>query len=276
MAEFQDKFVTVNGLKLHYLDWGNPDKMPMVLLHGLTGNAHNWDDLVPHFCDQYHIIALDQRGRGDSDWAPDGAYRVEDYASDMMGLANELGLGRFVLIGVSMGGRNALLYTSSQWRRVHKLVVVDIAPDIDPKGAARISGYVGGAPEEFADLDEVVAWAKSNYTFLTEEALLRRMFYSVKELPNGKLGWKYDKAVRQQRRDGTQPAAPDLWYLIGRIKAPTLLVRGAQSDILSKETARKMEAVMLDCRLVEVPGVGHAPTLEEPEALEAVKAFFTD
>src|SRR6266571_314784 len=115
----QDKTVMANGLKLHYLDWGSPDNPPMVLLHGLRGHAHSWDDFSAAMCEDYHILALDQRGRGDSEWAKDGVYTTAAYVADLPDFSAVLRLDSFALIGHSMGGRNSIAFSahSSQSKR---------------------------------------------------------------------------------------------------------------------------------------------------------------
>ena len=113
----QDKTVNANGLNIHYLDWGNPTATPMVLLHGLRGHAHSWDDISAAFCQDFHVMALDQRGRGETDWAKDGNYTTEAYVADLEGFCGALGLDSFVLVGHSMGGRNSLFSPAAAWPR---------------------------------------------------------------------------------------------------------------------------------------------------------------
>src|SRR5437667_212475 len=103
-----DKDIDTDGLRLHYLDWGNVAAPPMLLLHGFSGHAHTWDTFARAMADQFHILALDQRGHGESDWATDGAYTVDDHAADIRAFHDRLRLGPVVLIGLSMGGRNAI------------------------------------------------------------------------------------------------------------------------------------------------------------------------
>ncbi len=148
----QDKSVTANGLKLHYLDWGTVGKPPMVLLHGLRGHAHSWDDVSAAMCRDFHVLALDQRGRGDSDWAPDGDYTTPAYVADLAAFSEILGLASFVLVGHSMGGRNSIAFTARYPEKANKLVLVDIGPTIDPKGAERIVQEIRDVPEELDSL----------------------------------------------------------------------------------------------------------------------------
>ena len=119
----QDKTVSANGLNIHYLDWGNPTATTMVLLHGLRGHGHSWDDVSAAFCQDFQVLAVDQRGRGETDWAKDGNYTTDAYVADLEGFCAALGLDSFVLVGHSMGGRNSLvspagiLANSKSWWR---------------------------------------------------------------------------------------------------------------------------------------------------------------
>ncbi len=274
----QDKYLDADGLRLHYLDWGNDDAPPMLLLHGFTGHAHTWDTFARAMGDQFHVLALDQRGHGDSDWAKDGAYMVDDHAGDIGELHDQLMLDPVVLIGLSMGGRNAIMYTGIHPGKVEKLVIVDIGPDIAPQGAERVRRTAADAPEEFASVDEAVAYlqrAAIRTSPAAEAALRARVEHGVKRLPNGKFTWKYDKFLRNQRRKGGAPPA-DLWPVVRRIKVPTLILRGSESDVFAPETAKRMQELIPGSRLVEIPGAGHAIPADAPEAFErAVRDFLS-
>jgi pimeloyl-ACP methyl ester carboxylesterase len=272
----QDKYLDADGLRLHYLDWGHVDAPPMLLLHGFSGHAHTWDTFARAMCDQFHILALDQRGHGDSDWAKDGAYTVDDHATDIGAFHDQLMLDPVVLIGLSMGGRNAIMYTGIHPGKVEKLVIVDIGPDIAPQGAERVRRMAAESPEEFTSIDDAVAYLKHYATHPAEAALRQRVEHGLKRLPNGKYAWKYDRFLREQRRRGITPAV-DLWPVVQRIKVPTLILRGSESDIFAPQTAQRMQELIPGSRLVEIPGAGHAIPAEAPEAFEkAVREFITE
>ncbi|HXJ81860.1 MAG TPA: alpha/beta hydrolase [Candidatus Methylomirabilis sp.] len=271
-----DRSIDAEGLRLHYLDWRNDAAPPMLLLHGFSGHAHTWDTFARAMCDRFHVLALDQRGHGDSDWAKDGAYRPDDHARDIRGLYERLGLRAAVVIGLSMGGRNAIAFTAAHPARVERLVIVDIGPDIDPKGAERVGRMAAEAPEAFGSVDEAVAYLR-RYATLTSaaaEASLRyRVEHGVKALPDGRYTWKYDRFLRDQRRKGAAPPV-DLWPAARRITVPTLIVRGSESDIFSPETAKRMLELIPGSQFVEIPGAGHSVPAEAPEAFErAVRQF---
>src|SRR5580658_7381599 len=123
-----DRFITVNGLKLHYLDWGNENKPPFIMLHGISRVAHQFDHLVPYFKDDYHVMAIDMRGHGDSEWSPEGAYLVEDYVKDLEAFVDKLGLRGLTLLGNSTGGRVVQVYAGLHPDRVVRLISEDVGP----------------------------------------------------------------------------------------------------------------------------------------------------
>jgi len=261
----KDRTVTANGLKLHYLDWGTVGSPVMVLLHGLRGHAHSWDDVSADRCQDYHVLALDQRGRGESDWAKDGDYSTDAYVADLAGFCEVLKLDSFTLVGHSMGGRNSIAFTARYPERVQKLIIVDVGPELDRRGSERISREIREVPEEFDSFEAVVAYMNQQNRYASEAVLRRRLQYAIKELPNGKIGWRYDRAIREQRRQGTTPPATDLWPAVRSITCPTLIVRGQDSDVLSPEVAQQMLEAMPNAQLVELPRAGHMVFEDNPD-----------
>ncbi len=270
----RDKEITANGLKLHYLDWGAVGRPPMVLLHGLRGHAHSWDDVSTAMSRSFHVLALDQRGRGDSDWAPGGDYSTDAFVADLAGFCEALSLDSFVLVGHSMGGRNSMAFAGRYPEKLAKLIVVDIGPAIDPSGAERITREIRGVPEEFDSFEAVVDHMSKQNRYASDAVLRRRLQYATRQLANGKVGWRYDLAIREQRRHGTGAPAVDLWPALPKIACPTLVVRGANTDTLSPEVARKMVQIIPDAQLVEVQRAGHMVFEDNPEDfIAAAKRF---
>ena len=146
IAQPRDATVLVNGLRLHYLDWGSAGKPPLILLHGLTGNAHNFDLIAPQFADRYHVLAFDVRGRGASDRSRDGIYQLERYRDDLRGIVETLGLGRISLLGISMGGIISIAYAGAYPDAIERIALDDIGPDIDPCVLQRIFSYLTNSP----------------------------------------------------------------------------------------------------------------------------------
>ena len=244
------------------------------MIHGLTGNARAFDNLAPHFLPRYHVISLDVRGRGDSEWAADGNYSNYAYVGDLEGLRQALGFERFSLVGTSMGGRISLTYAGTYPDRVERTILNDIGPEVDPRGGSRIATGIHDAVTTFETMDEVMAWHREQrvgFSALTETQQQAAAGHAVKALPEGGYTWRMDPAVRSDPR---RPDPQVSWNLARRIPGPVLLVRGGDSDLLPPEIAQRMVTEMQDCRMVEVPGVGHAPTLMEPEAFGPVMEFF--
>ena len=269
-----DRFVRIGDLNLHYLEWGQAGSPPVIMVHGLSGNAHAFDNLAPCFLPKYHVIAIDVRGRGDSDWAPDANYSNDAYIADLEGLRQALGFERVSLVGTSLGGRICMTYAGTFPDRVERTVLNDIGPEIDPRGGERIAVSTREAVTSFVSMDEVVAWhaqQRPGFNLLGDSEQRIIAGHAVRPQPGGGYTWKMDPAVR------TDPRRPDperSWILARRIPGQVLLIRGGDSDLLSPEIAERMVREMQDCRMVEVPGVGHAPTLSEPEALNAITEMF--
>jgi pimeloyl-ACP methyl ester carboxylesterase len=273
---FSDKFVIANGLRLHYLDYGGDGLPWLACIHGLSGNAHSFDSVAAHLAPKYHVISIDVRGRGDSEWGPPTEYLPQHYANDLAQMLDALAIERLTLLGTSMGGTISIMYAGGWSQRVEKLVLNDIGPDIDQAGASRINNYFSEAPQRFADIGEVAAYYRANYVALAqapEDDLREKVRWSVKPTEDGGLTWKLDPAIRRPIRGGTAQQRLDLWVPFARITAPILVIRGATSDILSPRTAALMRTMHEGVAVVEIPGVGHAPTLLEPESLAAVKGF---
>jgi pimeloyl-ACP methyl ester carboxylesterase len=153
------KFLTVNDLRLHYLDWGKADAPPVVCVHGYTGSADAFNALARRLCDRSHIIAPDVRGHGESAWSPAAAYRYDNQVGDLEAFVDRLGLGRFVLIGTSMGGIIAMAYAATHAERLRGLIINDIGPDPEA-GSNRITEMVGTRPDDFATLDEAMEYRR--------------------------------------------------------------------------------------------------------------------
>lgn len=261
-----ERDIEVNGLRLHYLDWGNEQAQPMLLLHGFTGHAHFWDTFASAFCDRFHVVALDQRGHGDSDWAPE--YTMDSAVADIQGVVDALGLHQMVLIGLSMGGSRTIHYTAAHPDEVERAVIVDIGPQVPAAGSARIAAGTQ-APDEFRSEEEAFQQARAANARADEQELRHRIHHNLKSLPNGMLTWKWDKALRDPNRLRPRPQPEEGWAAVRAISCPTLLIRGAESDVLAEETAERMQREMAHCTLVTIPGSGHPVPMDRPAEFEA-------
>jgi len=269
-----DRTVTLRGQRFHYTEWGDAAAPPVVMLHGLTGHARTWDGEARALAVRYRVLALDQRGHGDSDPAPDGDYTTGTLAEDLGAFCDALDLGRTRLVGLSMGGRVAIAYAGRQPARVERLVVVDIGPEVAPAGRARVGQMMGQAPERFATVAEALAYQRANNPRYTEALLRHRVEHGLRALPDGGFAWKYDRALRDAVRTGRWRDTLDLWPLWRAVACPTLLVRGADSDVLSPEIAKRMLEANPSATLVEIPGAGHTVPGDQPAAFQALVAEF--
>ena len=260
--------VPVGALDLHYVQWGAPTSPPMVLLHGFMAHARTWDLFARDLGRDHRVLALDQRGHGDSGRAPDGVYGPEQYVGDLEQFVAALGLGSFILVGMSMGGRNSMLYAARHPEAVERLVIVDIGPEAPPPFAPR-----PGAPEDpgvFDSPSQVADFLRGQDPYPPEDYRQEVARHSVRQRPDGRYEWKWDPALRTSR----SPVAGDYWATLRAIRCPTLIVRGAESPILPREMAERMVRDLPTSRLVEVPRSGH-PVQEDnaPALIAAVREF---
>jgi pimeloyl-ACP methyl ester carboxylesterase len=270
----RDIFVEANSLRHHLIARGAPGSPPVMMIHGLAGQAHVFDGIANRLAQKYHVYCLDVRGRGESAWGPAAEYAIDTYVADLEAVRDALRLQRFALIGTSMGGLITMQYAAKYQDRVDRAVINDIGPEIDPTGLARILQYVGGAPEMFADMKAVIRYYKDHYApmveHLPDDQIADFARYNVRKSDSGVYVWKMDPAVR------STPATPpsvEPWQALKAMTCPVLVLRGAKSDVLNREIADRMVEALPDARLVEVPGVGHAPVLTEPVAAKALEEF---
>src|SRR3954465_3081060 len=153
------KFEPVSGLHLHYLEWGKAGRPAVVCVHGYTSSAQAFNALARHLQDRFHVLAMDVRGHGESEWSPTGAYEYADQAGDLAAFVDRLELPSFALIGTSMGGIIAMTYAADHADRLTALVINDIGPDAEV-GSTRITGMVGTRPHAFATLDAALAYRR--------------------------------------------------------------------------------------------------------------------
>ena len=271
----QDKFVTANGMRFHYLEWGSAANPPMLLLHGFAQTCHSWDFVALGFSDDYRVIVLDQRGHGDSDWAADGDYSPETQQNDISAVVSEIGLEDFTLMGLSMGGRNSFTYAANNPDRVRALVIVDAGPQNMQQGTQNIRNFV----QQDDELDSVDAFVERVLKYnprRAPEQIRGSIMHNLKQIPNGKWTWKYDKRLRRPgRRMGSDPETEKrLWGYLEALQCPTLLVRGGASDIIAMDTADKMHAVIPNSQLATIEGAGHLVMGDSPAGFQRAVTEF--
>jgi len=266
----RDELLQLRGLRFYYRDWASAkaNAQDLVLLHGYTGHARSWDALARTLSTRYRVLALDQRGHGQTDWAPRDQYDTSEMITDLEAFVAALQLENFALLGLSMGGLVSIGYAGKRPSQLAKLVIVDIAPEIDVEGLKRIQAGVVRS-DVFASRDEAVARAREDNPIPPMEHLRHRVEYSLMRRADGRYTYRYDPALRDPTNPRKGIPADEGWKLAANIAVPTLLVRGELSDILSRGVARRMAETIPNCRLVEVAGSGHPVPLDKPDAFAA-------
>jgi pimeloyl-ACP methyl ester carboxylesterase len=257
-----DKSVQVDGMNFHYLEWGDSSNPTILMLHGNSQQSHSWDFVSLALSEQFHLIVLDQRGHGDSDWASDGDYSVEAQQKDIDGFVQAVGLDGFTMMGHSMGGRNSYVWASRHPGALKALVIVDTGPQTQRTGANRIQQFKE-LPDELDTFDEFVARVQE-YTGRTQEQVLGALKYSIRQRADGKWTWKYDKVMRTPGGRAPGWNADQLWECVGKIDCPTLVLRGDRSDIFAEETMQRMGEVIADCTTTTISNAGHLVQGDNP------------
>jgi pimeloyl-ACP methyl ester carboxylesterase len=272
-----------DGLELHARDYAaapGKARLPVICIHGLTRNARDFEDLAPRLAAQgRRVLAVDVRGRGGSAWDPTPEnYQHAVYAPDIADLMSSLGLSRAVFIGTSMGGMITMALASTKSDLVAAAVLNDIGPEAGPAGMARIAAYAG-RPAEAKSWRGAAAYVRKlngaafpHYGPRDWMKFARRVF---REGPQGKPVLDYDPEIAVPIRAGAGKRPATVWPLWRRLagKRPVLVLRGETSDILLPKTVARMRRTAPKAAFAEVPGVGHAPMLDEPAALEALMGF---
>ena len=266
-----EREISLRGLRMHYHEWGNENARPLLFLHGGGLTSHTWDAVCLGLRDRYHCLALDFRGHGDSQWAED--YEIDAHVEDVRALVGALDLRNLGLIGMSLGGIVAVRY-AGRYKDLGALVVIDIGPTAQRSGGyRRIQDFVDGV-----ELDSIEDFVERSLNFNPKrdrELLRTSLLHNLRELPNGKWTWKYDR--RHYMRPG-QPKRLTMmnatWGKVPGIICPTLVVRGGDSDILSDEAGKQLAGTFPDGTYVEVPRAGHTVQGDNPaDLVAAVRRF---
>jgi esterase len=249
--------IVLRQLRFHFLEWGAPDAPPIVLLHGGHQSAHSWDLVSLHLARRYRVLALDQRGHGDTEWARDVAYSNHEMSLDAEAFIAALGLERPILMGHSMGGRNAMLLTKRDQTLLRALVVVDVGPEVSDRGRQVIAGFVRNN-EEFDDLDHFVRNVQQYDPYRSREHIERTVKYNMLQRADGKFVSKCDSNPR--RLGLVRGSGPQENITLDDARAfrlAVLVVRGANSAILTADAAERLRDALPRGTLVTVPECGH-------------------
>lgn len=274
ITPWREGFVETPEVRLRYLEWSDPGQAPLLLLHGIGQTAHTWGYFATAMQRHYRVIAIDQRGHGDSSWAPDGDYSPAAHARDLDAFIEQLKLESFALIGFSMGGRNAIGLTDRHPTKVRRLVIVDAGPERPSSGGSQARQFMSG-PDQLNSVEDFVERAIQFNPRRSREALRESLLHNLRQLPNGRWTWKYDPVLREPNR--RMPPWGDLWPVLAKIVCPTLIVRGAESPVLPPEQAARMVEVIPDAGMVTISAAGHTVMGDNPLEFEAkVKPFLVD
>jgi pimeloyl-ACP methyl ester carboxylesterase len=275
-----EEVIVADGLRLHYRDYPGPkDKPPLLCLHGLTRNARDFAVFADRYSPRWRVIALDFRGRGLSDYDPQPVrYNPLTYARDAIELLDSLGAQEAVFVGTSLGGLVTMTVAATAPQRIAASILNDIGPELTGAGLDRIRSYVG-KDARFDNWDEAAKAISANqgpafpsYSHDDWVAMARR---NCRER-DGDIAFDYDMAIALPfETQGPRPKV-DLWPIFKALgQNPLLVVRGELSDLLSADTLAEMQKAVPDMKSVTVPGIGHAPMLDEPEAAAAIDQFLS-
>ena len=262
----------VNGLSLHALEWAAPGAPGLCFLHGGSAHSHWFDHVITPFVGRYHILSLDQRGHGSSEWPKPPAYATEDFVADLVGVMDAMGWPGMTVVGHSMGGANAMGLSAWHPERVDRLVIVDSRPSIPAErlGTMHARGaHALRTPRRHPTPEAAVA----SFRLLPREtnadpALLAHVARAGIAERDGGWSYSFDPAANGSRKPH------DMWPHLSKIRAPTLIVRAALSPVLTPEMAARMRELIQDVQVVEVPDAYHHVTLDQPARfVSAVEGF---
>ena len=259
-----DRIVNVDGMKIHLLEWGDPGRPTLVLLHGIARVAHTFDHLAPYYAKARHVVAIDMRGHGDSAWDPQAQYTVEDYTKDVAGVITQLGLRDIVLWGNSTGGRVVQMIGGTMPERVKAVIVEDVGPERPAEVSNRRASRMAVEAAGWATEEELAAHIRRDYP-RTRPALLENFVrHGSMRNADGRIVLKRDPAILK----GFTPT--ELWDTVRRVRAPIIYILGGASTIVPQETQTKLREVLPQVQIVTMPGLGHYPSDEEPEAFRVI------
>jgi len=258
-AQPADRFLDVNGLRIHYVDWGGDGKPPMVMVHGLDRNARTFDHLATRFTSKYRVLAIDMRGHGDSGWDPQGRYLVEDHVGDLEGVVQQLSLRDLVLWGNSTGGRVVQVFAGKHPDLVSRVISEDVGPERPRQIADNYAKRVQQEQAGWASQDELLSQLRKSNPRMSPAVLEPYVRYGTKTRADGRIEWKRDPQLVKGF------VATELWRFVRNIKSPILYILGGRSNIVPPETQDELRKTLPNAQLITIPDVGHYPSDEQTE-----------
>jgi pimeloyl-ACP methyl ester carboxylesterase len=223
--------------------------------------------------DDFHCLALDQRGHGDTDWAPDADYSIAAQREDIRGFVDALGLGRFILAGMSMGAINALAFAIHYPERLSHLVLIDAGPEVRRPGSRRIRDFVNGSAKQ-ETLEEIIERALAFNPRRDPLILRRSLMHNLRRQSDGTWSWKYDRRRFQQMGETHAVERRRLAEGLAKVTCPTLVVRGAESDVFHDADAERLAKQLRDGSWVKISSAGHTVQGDNPKDLAAALREF--
>lgn len=276
MTSPRSTYVPAAGFELHVTEWGDPARPAVVMWHGLARTGRDFDELAAGLCDRYFVLCPDTLGRGLSSWARDASrdYSYANFGRTALAMLDHYGIGSLRWVGTSMGGLIGVTLAAGALRdRITHLVINDIGPDIPEAGTGRIAAYIGNPPV-YDTVAELEAWLRRSYAPFGEnsDAFWRRMAdTSARRTDDGRITVHYDPEIVTQFTHHASDL--DVWDAYDALQARTLLLRGADSDVLPRGVADAMTARGPRPQLVEFEDCGHAPTLTRPRDIALIADF---
>jgi pimeloyl-ACP methyl ester carboxylesterase len=271
-------FVGAQGIDLVGDVGGNPSAPSVLLLHGGGQTRHSWGGAMRHLIDRgYHVINLDARGHGDSQWSPDGDYTLQTLAKDLELVISTLS-SKPALVGASMGGAAALTLVGTDEKPLAAaLVLVDIVPRIDPRGASKIRAFMKSHGEGFATLEDAADAVSAYNPTRPRPKDVSGLMANLRRRANGRLYWHWDPRLITSP-DSVEPPLPiqQLAYAADHVRIPTLLVRGLKSDIVTDAGVADIKSRMPQIELFDVPGAGHMVAGDKNDAFNQGVFEFLD
>lgn len=271
---YRSSNIVLRQLRFHFLEWGRRGNPAIVLLHGGHQSCHSWDLVSLHLARKYHVLALDQRGHGDTEWARDVEYTNHTMSQDAEAFIKAMNLDRPVLIGHSMGARNSMLLAKHDHAYLRAMVIVDVGPEVSERGRAAIMGFVQ-ANQEFEDLDAFVANVQKYDPYRKREHIERTVKYNLLKRADGKFISKCDYNPRRLGvMRGQGPLESITLDDVAKFNLPVMVVRGENSNILEPDAAERFVAALPRGRLVTVLNCGHNVHGQNTKGfLEALNGF---
>jgi pimeloyl-ACP methyl ester carboxylesterase len=274
-------FVVRDGLRLHYRDYpGSGDKPPLLCLPGLTRNARDFAAFAELHSPEFRVVALDFRGRGESEYDPAPARYVPlTYAGDVLEFLDQLSIREAIFVGTSLGGLVTMTVAAISPDRIAAAILNDVGPDLSKEGLDRIRSYVG-KDLRFTSWDEaadVIAQNNNHIPASFSHDDWVRMAHRVCRERNREIVFDYDMAIAEPFNTAGPTPRFDMWPLfVALAQKPLLVIRGEKSDLLTGAAAKRMRSIAPQTKFASVRGVGHAPELDEPEAVAAINSFLED